>query len=64
VRPALWLLTPRELTVLARTADGETNREIAAALFIRESTVRKHLEHNDKLEVRNRAAAVAAYHRG
>lgn len=59
---ALRLLTPRERTVLARAADGETNAEIASALFIGESTVRKHLEHiYDKLEVRNRAAAAAAY---
>jgi DNA-binding CsgD family transcriptional regulator len=59
---ALGLLTPRELTILGRTADGETNAEIAAALYIGESTVRKHLEHiYDKLGVRNRAAAVAAY---
>jgi DNA-binding NarL/FixJ family response regulator len=43
---ALRLLTPRERTVLARAADGETNVEIASALFIDESTVRKHLEHN------------------
>lgn len=59
---ALGLLTPRERTVLGRAADGETNAEIAAALYIGESTVRKHLEHiYDKLEVRNRAAAAAAY---
>ena len=59
---ALRLLTPRERTVLARAAVGETNAEIAQALYIGESTVRKHLEHiYDKLEVRNRAAAVAAY---
>jgi DNA-binding NarL/FixJ family response regulator len=58
----LRLLTPRERTVLARAADGETNAEIASALFIGESTVRKHLEHiYDKLEVRNRATAAAAY---
>jgi DNA-binding CsgD family transcriptional regulator len=59
---SLNLLTPRELTVLARATDGETNAEIASALFIGESTVRKHLEHiYDKLEVRNRAVAAAAY---
>jgi DNA-binding CsgD family transcriptional regulator len=58
----LSLLTPRERTVLARAAAGETNADIASALFIGESTVRKHLEHiYDKLEVRNRAAAAAAY---
>jgi DNA-binding CsgD family transcriptional regulator len=58
-------LTPRERTVLARAAAGETNAEIARALFIGASTVRKHLEHiYDKLEVRNRAAAVSVYIRG
>jgi DNA-binding CsgD family transcriptional regulator len=58
----LILLTPRELTVLGRVAAGETNAEIASALFIGESTVRKHLEHiYERLEVRNRAAAAAKY---
>lgn len=61
----LTLLTPRELTVLARAAAGERNAEIASGLFIGESTVRKHLEHiYDKLEVRNRAAAAAVYTQG
>jgi DNA-binding CsgD family transcriptional regulator len=60
----LRLLTPRELTVLARAAAGSTNAEIASVLFIGESTVRKHLEHvYDKLEVPNRAAAAARYTR-
>jgi DNA-binding CsgD family transcriptional regulator len=59
---ALRLLTPRELTILGRAAAGETNAEIASALVIGESTVRKHLEHiYEKLEVRNRAAAAAKY---
>jgi DNA-binding CsgD family transcriptional regulator len=58
----LRLLTRREMTVLGRAAAGETNAEIAAALFIGESTVRKHLEHiYEKLDVRNRAAASAEY---
>jgi DNA-binding CsgD family transcriptional regulator len=58
----LRLLTRRELTVLGRAAAGETNAEIAAVLCIGESTVRKHLEHiYEKLQVRNRAAAAAAY---
>jgi DNA-binding CsgD family transcriptional regulator len=59
---SLRTLTPRERTVLARAAVGETNAEIAHGLYVSESTVRKHLEHiYEKLEVRNRAAAVAAY---
>jgi DNA-binding CsgD family transcriptional regulator len=57
-------LTPRELVVLGRVAAGETNAEIARALVVGPSTVRKHLEHiYDKLEVRNRAAAAALYSR-
>jgi DNA-binding CsgD family transcriptional regulator len=63
-RRPLGLLTPRELVVLGHAAAGRTNHEIAAALFIGESTVRKHLEHvYEKLEVRNRAAATAVYTR-
>jgi DNA-binding CsgD family transcriptional regulator len=55
-------LTPRELTVLAHAAAGETTAQIAGALFIGPSTVRKHLEHvYEKLEVPNRAAATAVY---
>jgi DNA-binding CsgD family transcriptional regulator len=58
----LRLLTRREVTVLGRAAAGETNAEIAAALWIGESTVRKHLEHiYEKLQVRNRAGAAAEY---
>ena len=50
------------MTVLARAAAGETNEEIARALFIGPSTVRKHLEHvYEKLGVRGRAAATAIY---
>jgi DNA-binding CsgD family transcriptional regulator len=61
----LNLLTPRELTILARAARGETNAEIAGALFINPSTVRKHLEHiYEKLAVRNRAAAAGLYTQG
>jgi DNA-binding CsgD family transcriptional regulator len=51
--------------VLGRVAGGETNGEIADALFIGASTVRKHLEHiYEKLDVRNRAAAAAVYTAG
>jgi DNA-binding CsgD family transcriptional regulator len=58
----LALLTPRETVVLGRVADGETNRQIAKALFVAPTTVRKHLENiYDKLEVPNRAAAAALY---
>lgn len=58
----LQSLSGRELTVLARAAAGETNAEIARALVIGVSTVRKHLEHiYEKLDVPNRAAAAAVY---
>jgi DNA-binding CsgD family transcriptional regulator len=64
-RTATRRLSPRERTVLARAAEGETNAEIARGLFIGESTVRKHFQHiYEKLEVRNRAAAVASYFNG
>jgi DNA-binding CsgD family transcriptional regulator len=58
----LRLLTARELTVLGRVATGATNADIASALVVGESTIRKHLEHiYEKLRVRNRAAAAAKY---
>ncbi|MBV9334852.1 MAG: helix-turn-helix transcriptional regulator [Solirubrobacterales bacterium] len=58
----LALLTPRETVVLGRVAHGDTNRQIATALFVAPTTVRRHLEHIfEKLEVRNRAAATAVY---
>jgi DNA-binding NarL/FixJ family response regulator len=57
-------LTPRELEVLALVADGRTNRQIAAALFISDKTASVHVSHIlAKLGVANRAeAAVAAHH--
>jgi DNA-binding NarL/FixJ family response regulator len=36
-------LTPRELEVLAAIAEGKSNRGIAAALFISEASVEKHV---------------------
>jgi len=58
-RPAR--LTERELDVLELVAQGLTNREVAARLFISTGTVRTHLEHvYEKLGVRSRAGAVAA----
>jgi DNA-binding CsgD family transcriptional regulator len=54
-------LTERERDVLELLAQGLTNREIAARLFISSGTVRTHLEHvYEKLGVRSRAGAVAA----
>jgi DNA-binding NarL/FixJ family response regulator len=59
-------LSDRELEVLALVAKGRSNREAAAELFISEATVKTHLLHvYAKLEVNDRAAAVAAaYERG
>jgi DNA-binding NarL/FixJ family response regulator len=64
--PAADALSARELEVLRLVAAGCTNREAARALFISEATVKTHLLHiYAKLEVRDRASAVAAgYQRG
>jgi DNA-binding NarL/FixJ family response regulator len=55
-------LTDRELEVLLLLADGKTNREIGADLFISTKTVGHHVSHVlAKLAVRSRSeAAVAA----
>lgn len=64
--PAQDTLSSRELEVLRLIAEGSTNREAAQQLFISEATVKTHLLHiYAKLEVRDRASAVAAaYQRG
>jgi DNA-binding NarL/FixJ family response regulator len=64
--PAQDTLSDRELEVLSLIAQGETNRDTAARLFISEATVKTHLLHiYSKLDVNDRAAAVAtAYERG
>lgn len=52
-------LSTRELEVLALVAAGNSNRAIAAALFISESTVKTHLLHVfEKLGVADRTRAV------
>jgi pimeloyl-ACP methyl ester carboxylesterase/DNA-binding CsgD family transcriptional regulator len=57
---ATALLTDRERDVLSWVARGKTNAEIATALYVAESTVRKHLQNSyKKLNVSNRTAAVA-----
>lgn len=57
-------LSAREREVLSLVAQGRTNRETAAALYISEATVKSHLLHiYAKLEVPDRAAAVSAAHR-
>jgi DNA-binding CsgD family transcriptional regulator len=53
-------LTTREREVLARLADGRTNRQIAAELVLSERTVETHVGHVlGKLGVANRAEAAA-----
>jgi DNA-binding NarL/FixJ family response regulator len=53
-------LTDREQEVLGLVTEGKTNREIAEALFIAESTVNFHMKNIlSKLHLRNRAEAVA-----
>ena len=48
-------LTPAERRVAALVAEGRTNREVAAALFVAERTVASHLSHvYAKLGVRSR----------
>ncbi len=55
------LLTRREQEVLALVAEGLTNAEVGALLWISAGTVRRHLENvYAKLEVHTRTAAVRA----
>lgn len=59
-------LSNRELEVLKLIADGASNKQAAKRLFISEASIKTHLQHiYDKLEVRDRAAAVGeGYRRG
>ena len=54
-------LTPAESRVAALVAEGQTNREVAAALFLGERTVESHLSHvYAKLGVRSRTELASA----
>jgi DNA-binding NarL/FixJ family response regulator len=54
-------LSDRELEVLQLLADGNTNKDIAAKLFISTQTVKTHIAHIfEKLGVKDRTEAVAS----
>ena len=54
-------LTPAEERVAALVAEGKSNREVAAALFLSDRTVEGHLAHVfGKLGIRNRTEVAAA----
>ena len=59
-------LSPREVEVLRWVADGKSNKEIAARLFITEGTVKTHMKKLlQKLDAMGRTAAIReAVHRG
>jgi DNA-binding NarL/FixJ family response regulator len=60
---AIAQLTERERDVLREVGRGETNAEVADALFISEATVKSHLGHIlSKLDLRDRAAAIVFAH--
>ena len=57
-------LTPRELEVLLLVAEGRTNREIGATLFMSEKTASVHVSRIlSKLDVGGRVEAAAVAHR-
>ncbi len=57
-------LTAAERRVAALVAEGRTNKEVAASLFLTEKTVETHLTHvYAKLGVRSRAELARTYRR-
>ncbi len=59
VKAAELGITPRELEILEHIAKGLSTREIAAALFVSENTVKTHASRLfDKLNVNRRTQAV------
>jgi DNA-binding NarL/FixJ family response regulator len=61
--PGHFGLTPRETEVLGLLADGFTNKQIAATLYISDKTAEHHVSHIlGKLEVSTRTAAGSLAH--
>ena len=53
-------LTPREVEVLRLVASGQTNRQMAAELYLSEKTIARHVSNIfTKIDVKSRAAATA-----
>ena len=62
--PALKTLTPRELDIARLVAQGLSNKEIAAALFLSEGTVRNNLVIiMEKMDVSNRLQLGISYYK-
>jgi DNA-binding NarL/FixJ family response regulator len=58
-------LTPRELEILQRVANGERNKEIAGGLHISQETVEVHLRNIfSKFGVNDRVSALRVASRG
>ena len=56
-------LSAREVEVMSLIAEGQTNGEIAARLFLAEKTVKNHVRRiYSKLGVGSRSAAIAYWH--
>jgi DNA-binding CsgD family transcriptional regulator len=66
IRVSKSLLSAREREVLKLVASGQTNRQVAARLYISEKTVARHVSNIfNKLDLSSRAAATAyAYQHG
>jgi DNA-binding CsgD family transcriptional regulator len=55
-------LTPQELQIALQVAEGKTNKEAGAALFLSPKTVEYHLTHvYRKLDLSSRAELIRAF---